>query len=298
MSRGVLIGLVVAIVALVIVGFSSVFTVHQATQALVLQLGEPRRVVTEPGLHFKLPFIQNVALFDRRILDFDAPKEEVIAADQKRLVVDAFARYRIVDPLRFFQSVGNEAVVRTRLASIVNGSVRRALGNVTLARIVSGERAILMAEIRDMVNAEAKDFGIEVVDVRIKRADLPEANSQAIFRRMQTEREREAKELRAEGEEEAQKIRARADRDKIVLLAEARKKAQILRGEGDGEAVRIFADAFGRDIDFFEFYRSMEAYRNAFRPDDTTLVISPKSEFFRFFGGSSGATGSAEPTPQ
>ncbi len=295
MNRGFLIGLVVVVVALVVVGSSAVFTVHQAAQALVLQFGEPRRVVTEPGLHFKIPFIQNVTLFDRRVLDYDAPKEEVIASDQKRLVVDSFARYKIIDPLRFFQAVGNEAVVRTRLASIINGSVRRALGSVPLAQIVSGERAALMTQIRDMVNVETKSFGIDVIDVRIKRTDLPEENSQAVYRRMQTERDREAKELRAQGAEEAQKIRARADRDKIVLLAEARKTGQIARGEGDAKAVRIFADAFSRDIDFFEFYRSMQAYREAFNADDTTLVISPNSEFFQFFGSVKGATGTAPP---
>jgi len=294
MNRGILIGLVVVVVALVVVGLSATFTVHQAAQALVLQFGEPRRVVTEPGLHFKIPFIQNVTLFDRRVLDYDVPKEEVIASDQKRLVVDSFARYKITDPLRFFQAVGNEAVVRTRLASIINGSVRRALGNVPLAQIVSGERAMLMTQIRDMVNVETKSFGIDVIDVRIKRTDLPEENSQAIYRRMQTERDREAKELRAQGAEEGQKIRAKADRDKIVLLAEARKTGQIARGEGDAKAVRIFADAFGRDISFFEFYRSMQAYRQALNADDTTLVISPDSEFFRFFGTTEGVTGTAK----
>lgn len=281
------------VVALVIVGLNSVFTVNQAAQALVLQFGQPRRVVTEPGLHFKIPFIQNVFTFDHRVLDYDVPKEEVIASDQKRLVVDSFARYRIVDPLRFFQAVGNEAVVRTRLASIINSSVRRALGNVPLAQIVSGERAMLMTQIRDMVNAETKNFGINIVDVRIKRTDLPAENSQAIYRRMQTERNRKAKQLRAQGAEEAQKIRAKADRDKIVLLAEARKTGQIARGEGDAKAVRIFADAFGRDIDFFEFYRSMQAYSDALNSGDTTLVISPNSEFFRFFNSTKGVIGKA-----
>ena len=280
----VVIALGVVLVIVAVVAWSALFTVHQAAQALVLQFGEPRAVVKEPGLHFKLPFIQNVAYFDRRVLEFDAPKEEVIAAGQKRLVVDAFARYRIVDPLRFFQTVGTEAVVRTRLAVIINASVRQALGGVPLEHIISGERAALMVAIRDIVNAEAEDFGIDVIDVRIKRADLPEANSEAVYRRMQTEREREAKELRAQGAEEAQKIRAVADRDKVILLAEARKQAQITRGEGDGEAVRIFAEAFGKDIEFFSFYRSMEAYREALSSEDTTMVLSPDSEFFRFFG--------------
>ncbi|MCZ6664715.1 MAG: protease modulator HflC, partial [Gammaproteobacteria bacterium] len=207
MNRGALIGIAVAVVVVLIVGSSSLFNVHQAEQALVLQFGKPQRVIQDPGLNFKLPFVQNVTFFDRRILEFDVPVEEVIAADQKRLLVDSFARYRIEDPLRFFQTVGNEAVLRSRLASIINASVRRALGNVRLAEIVSGERAALMKKIRNIVNVETKSFGINVVDVRIKRTDLPEENSQAIFRRMQTEREREAKELRAEGDEAAQKVR-------------------------------------------------------------------------------------------
>ena len=291
MNRGMLIGLGAVLAVIVVVGSSSMFTVHQATQALVLQFGEPRAVVTEPGLHFKLPFIQNVAFFDRRVLEFDAPKEEVIASDQKRLVVDAFARYRIVDPLKFFQTVTNEAVVRTRLAAIINASIRQALGSVPLEHIISGERAALMAQIRDIVNGEAQDFGIDVIDVRIKRADLPEANSEAVYRRMQTEREREAKELRAQGAEAAQKLRAAADRDRVVLLAEAQKESQITRGEGDGEAVRIFAEAFGKDLEFFAFYRSMEAYREALGSDDTTMIMSPDSEFFRFFGDITGGAG-------
>ena len=241
-------------------------------------------VVTEPGLHFKIPFVQDVALFDRRVLEFDAPKEEIIASDQKRLVVDAFTRYRIVNPLKFFQTVNNEAVVRTRLAAIINASIRQALGNVRLNDIISGERAALMAQIRDIVNNEADDFGIDVIDVRIKRGDLPEANSEAVFRRMQTEREREAKELRAEGAEEAQKLRAIADRKRVILIAEAKKLAQITRGEGDSTAIRIFADAFGQDVEFFSFYRSMEAYSEALGSDNTTMVLSPDSEFFRYFG--------------
>ena len=293
MSRSLTIGLgVIAAVALFTL-YSSVYTVPEWKQALVLQFGKPVKVVTEPGLHFKLPLVQDVALFDRRVLEFDAPKEEIIASDQKRLVVDAFTRYRITNPLKFFQTVGTEAVVRTRLAAIINASIRQALGNVRLNDIISGERAALMAEIRDIVNGEADDFGIEIIDVRIKRADLPDENSEAVFRRMQTERERESKELRAEGAEEAQKVRAIADRDKVILVAAAVKEAQIIRGAGDGEAVRIFADAFGQDVEFFAFYRSMEAYRNALGSDDTTMVLSPDSEFFRFFGDFSGNLGGA-----
>ena len=288
MNRGALVGIAVAVVVVLIVGSSALFQVHQAEQALVLQFGKPQRVIQDPGLNFKIPFVQNVSFFDRRILEFDVPVEEVIASDQKRLLVDSFARYRIEDPLRFFQTVGNEAVLRSRLASIINASVRRALGNVRLAEIVSGERAALMKRILDIVNVETKSFGINVVDVRIKRTDLPEENSQAIFRRMQTERERAAKELRAEGDEEAQKVRATADRDRVVLIANAQKKSQIIRGDGDGQAIKIFADAFGRDIEFFTFYRSMEAYREALGSEDTTMVLSPDSEFFRYFGNLKG----------
>ena len=274
-------GVLVAILA--IVAASALFTVHQAEQALVLQFGEPRRVIQKPGLNFKIPFVQDVRYLDYRLLEFDAPAEEMILSDQKRLVVDAFALYRIADPLLFYQSVGTEAVARTRLGSIVNAATRRTLGSVPLSTVVSKERASIMADIRDTVNTEAKPLGINVVDVRMKRADLPEENSQAIFRRMQTEREREAKEFRAQGAEVGQRIRSRADKEKTILLAEAKKNAQILRGQGDGEAVRIFAEAFGQDIDFFSFYRSMQAYREALSSDDTTMVLSPDSDFFKFF---------------
>ena len=274
-------GILVAILA--ILAASSLFTVHQAEQALVLQFGEPRRVIQKPGLNVKIPFVQDVRYLDYRLLEFDAPAEEMILSDQKRLVVDAFALYRIADPLLFYQSVGTEAVARTRLGSIVNAATRRTLGSVPLSTVVSKERASIMSEIRDTVNTEAKPLGINVVDVRMKRADLPDENSQAIFRRMQTEREREAKEFRAQGAEVGQRIRSRADKEKTILLAEAKKNAQILRGQGDGEAVRIFAEAFGQDVDFFSFYRSMQAYREALSSDDTTMVLSPDSDFFKFF---------------
>ena len=285
--------MMVAAVALVVVGFvasGAVFTVRQTEQALVLQFGNPKRlfsadlaIVREPGLTFKLPFIQNVVFMDKRILAYDAPAEEIIASDQKRLVVDAFLRYRIVDPLKFYQSVGNEAVARSRLGSVLNSNLRQVLGSVEFSDLLTGERTELMQRITKGVSNEAVDFGIEAVDVRIKRADLPEANSQAIFRRMQTEREREAKEFRAQGAEVSQRIRARADREKTVLLAEAEREAEILRGEGDAQVVKIFADAFGRDIEFFSFYRSMLAYREALGADQTTMVLSPDSEFFRYF---------------
>ncbi len=288
MNRGVLIGLGVAALVALVAGASTLFTVHQTEQALVLQFGKPVVVQPEPVLYFKVPFVQDVTYFDRRVLDLDNPSEEVIASDQKRLVVDAFARYRIVDPLKFFQAVRTEAVARTRLSVQLNAAMREVIGGVTLSAVVSGNRAALMGRIRDLVNTEARQFGVDVIDVRIKRGDLPEANSQAVFRRMQTEREREAKEFRAQGERRAVEIRAGADRTRVETVAEAEKRADIIRGEGDGEAVRVFAEAFGRDPEFYAFYRSMEAYRNALGSDDTTMVLSPDSEFFRFFGNISG----------
>ena len=277
-----ILGVVVLIVG--ILALATLFQVHQTEQVLVLQFGDPKRAVSEPGLHYKLPFIQNVVRFDKRILAYDAPAEEIIASDQKRLVVDAFARFRIIDPLQFFQSVGNEEVARARLGAILNSSLRRVLGGVPLANVLTGERAELMDEIGDFVNVQARSLGINVIDVRIKRADLPEANSQAIYARMRTEREREAREFRAQGAKEALRIRATADRERTVLIAEAQRDAQILRGEGDAERNRIFAEAFTKDPEFFAFYRSMQAYGNALRSDDTTMVLSPDSEFFRFFG--------------
>ncbi|MCZ6721060.1 MAG: protease modulator HflC, partial [Proteobacteria bacterium] len=257
-------------------------------QALLLQLGEPLGVKTKPGLYVKWPFMQNVEMFDKRILDYDVPVEEVITSDRKRLVVDTFARYRIVDPLKFFQSVGTEAVVRNRLGAILNARTREVLGRVPLITVVSGERAGLMSSIAALVNQEARSFGVDVIDVRIKRADLPQENSQAIYLRMQTEREREARGYRAQGAEMAQRIRASAERDRTVILAEAQRDAQFLRGEGDAEAIRIFAEAFNQDPDFFAFYRSMEAYRKSLNKDDTTMVLSPESEFFEFFGNAFG----------
>jgi membrane protease subunit HflC len=293
-NRNVLIGIGVAVGVVALLAASALFTVHQTQQALVLQFGNPKRIITEPGLHVKVPFIQNAIYIDRRVLDFDAVSEEIILGDQKRLVVDAFARYKIVDPLRFYQTVGTEEVFRGRINTILDASLRKALGEVPLFTVLSEDRSGLMARIRDQANLEAKQFGVDVVDVRIKRADLPAENSQAIYRRMQTEREREAKELRAQGAEMAQRIRARADRERVVLLAEARKEAQIARGEGDAEAVRIFAEAFGQDIDFFTFYRTMQAYRAALADDNTSFVLSPDSEFFRFFGNSTPMLGPAQ----
>ncbi|MCB9969435.1 MAG: protease modulator HflC [Geminicoccaceae bacterium] len=288
MSHRLLIGLAVAVVAGFFILSSALFTVHQTQQALVLQFGNPVRVVTEPGLNIKVPFIQQVEYFERRVLDFDAGSVELVLGDQKRLVVDAFTRYRITDPLRFRQSVGSEAAFRGRLEPITFSALRSVLGEVSLFTILSDERTRLMNRIRDEANASLQQFGVQVVDVRIKRADLPAENSQAIFLRMQTEREREARELRAQGAEIAQRIRARADRERRVLIAEAGREAEQIRGRGDSVAIGTFAEAFGRDADFFAFYRSMQAYRNALAGDATSYVLQPDSEFFRYFNSFEG----------
>jgi membrane protease subunit HflC len=229
-----------------------------------------------------------VILFDKRVLDFEPPPEEVIVADQKRLVVDSYTRYKIISALTFYKSVGTEAVARSRLGALVNGSLRRVLGNVTVSAILSQERSNIMRQIRDEVSAQAKAFGIEVIDVRLRRADLPEENSQAIFARMQSEREREAREFRAEGAAAAQRIRSTAERERTVTLAQAQKKGQILRGDGDAESIRIYAEAFGQDREFFAFYRSMQAYREALNGRDTSFVMRPEGGFFQFFGGWTG----------
>ena len=274
------------IVLIAVVVFQSLFIVQEISQAIVLQFGDPKKIVTKAGLNFKLPFIQNVVYLDKRILNLDNDPEEVIAADQKRLIVDAFARFKIIDPLKFYISVGNERVARSRLSTIINSRIRGVLGTQELATLLSTDRARQMQLIQSQVNDEAKNFGIEIVDVRIKRADLPPANSDAIYKRMQTEREREAKEFRAQGAEIAQKIRSTADKDVTVILAEANKKSEIMKGEGDGERNKIFANAFGRDPQFFAFYRAMQAYEKALIGGETSLVLSPDSEFFKFFGKS------------
>jgi membrane protease subunit HflC len=293
MNTRVVVPVVAVAVILLIVLMSSVFTVHQTEKALVKQFGNPVRVVTQPGLQFKVPLVQDVAYFDNRILDLEPPQEEVIAADQKRLVVDSYARYRIADPLQFFQLVTSEANANTRLSSIINSAFRRVIGNVPLASVVAEKRAAVMQEVRDEVNAQAKSWGMNVIDVRIKRADLPGENSDAIYQRMKTERQREAAQFRGEGKREAQKIHANADRQVIEIRAKAQQQSEILRGEGDAESIRIYADAFNRDKDFFALYWSLEAYRRSLANGDTTLVLSPDSEFFRFFGSVSGT-----PEPQ
>ncbi len=283
-------GGVIAVLLLIVlvVGYSALFTVYQTRQAIVVRLGQPVRVVTEPGLNFKIPFIDNVIYIDKRILDLENAAQEVIASDQKRLVVDAFARYKIVDPLRFYQVVNNIERANTQLSTLMNSALRRVLGEVTLTNVVRDERAVLMARVREQLDREAQSFGVQVVDVRIRRADLPEQNSQAVYQRMQTERQREAAEFRAQGGQRAQEIRARADRDVTVLIADATSKAEQTRGEGDGTRNRIFAEAFGRDKEFFTFYRSMQAYEAGLKSGDTRMVLKPDTEFFRYFANPTG----------
>ena len=274
-----------------ITAYLTLFTVYQTQQALVLEFGKPKRLVTTPGLNYKIPFIQNVEFFDKRLLDLDSAPQEVIASDQKRLVVDAFARWRITDPLLFYQAVGDERVARSRLGAVLEASLRRVLGSSNFEAVVRDKRDALMQDITQQVNAEAKGLGITVVDVRIKRADLPEANSLAIFRRMQTERQRQAAEIRAQGEEASRRIRATADRQVTVLKAEATGESERTRGAGDSEKNRVFADAFGQDPDFFAFYRSMQAYEAALKSEDTRLLLSPSSQFFQYFNDPSGKAG-------
>ena len=264
--------------------YFSVFIVKEVNQAIVLQFGDPKRIISKPGINFKIPFIQNVVFLDKRILNLDTPPEEVIASDQKRLIVDAFARFQIIDPLKFYISVGNERVARSRLATIINSRIRNVLGKQELQTLLSEDRTKQMSLIQEGVNNEAENFGISIVDVRIKRADLPQANSDAIFRRMQTEREREAKEFRAKGAEMAVTITSTADKEVTVILADAQKKSEIMKGEGDGLKNKIFADAFGQDPEFFAFYRAMQAYQKALIGGETSMILSPDSEFFKFFG--------------
>tara|TARA_B100000700_G_scaffold193673_1_gene213230 strand:- start:45 stop:920 length:876 start_codon:yes stop_codon:yes gene_type:complete len=264
--------------------YLSLFVVKEINQAIVLQFGDPKKIISQPGLQVKIPFIQNVVFIDRRILSLDPPPEEVIASDQKRLIVDAYARFKIVDPLKFYISVGDERVARSRLATIINSRLRSVLGSQSLATLLSEDRSKQMDIIQTDVNTEAQNFGIQIIDVRIKRADLPQANSEAIYKRMQTEREREAKEFRAKGAEMAVTITSTADKEVTVLLANAKKQSEIMKGEGDGQRNKIFAEAFGKDPEFFAFYRAMIAYEKALIGGDTSLILSPDSDFFKFFG--------------
>ena len=288
------------VISLVIVGllgigcYSSLFTVDQTQQALVIQFGEPKRTIQEPGLAFKVPFIQDVVYYEKRVLSLiPQDAEEVILSDQKRLQVDAYARYKIEDPLLFFQTVRNEIGARGRLEAIIDSSVRRALGRETLGSILTGQRNDITRSIGDEVNESVSSLGIKIIDVRLRRADYPEATSQNIFNRMKSEREREAKEFRATGEEEAQKIRADAEKTRTVIISEAKREAQETRGAGDSNAIRIYAESFGQDAEFFAFYRSMEAYDKSMSDTGTSMVISPTSSFFRFFKDKNGMAGKA-----
>lgn len=288
-----IIGVLILIVG--IAGFSSVYTVRQDEQALVLRLGEPvGGPIQTPGLKFKIPFVEEVVRFDKRVLDFDADTEEVPTLDQKQLVVNAFARYRIVDPLLFYQRVKTEFAMEQRLGNFVSASLRAVFGEVDLARLLSQERADLMKVIAQKVHQQGKPFGIQVIDVRIKRVDLPEENSQAIYRRMQTQREQEARGIRAEGDAESRRIKAEADKQRTIILANARKESEILRGEGDAEAQRIYNDAYGRDEKFFDFWVSMDALRQGLKGDTTRYIGPPDNEFFRFFGGAEGTRENTE----
>ena len=287
--------IVVLLVAALVVAYSALFTVYQTEQALVLRLGNPQAPVTTPGLHVKAPFIDTVVFIDRRILDLEAPAQEVIASDQKRLVVDAFARYRIKDALRFYQTLGSIQGANSQLAILLNSALRRVLGEVTFTHVVRDQRAELMSRIRELVDHESTSYGIEVVDVRIRRADLPEQNSQAVYQRMQTERQREAAEFRAQGAQRAQEIRSRADREVTVLVAEATSQSEQIRGEGDATRNQIFADAFNKDPDFFAFYRSMQAYEASLKSGDTRLLLKPDTNFFRYFNDPSGKPRPATP---
>jgi membrane protease subunit HflC len=275
--------------------YASAFIVHQNEQALVLEFGKPKRVIKEPGLNWKLPLVETVDIFEKRILDIDTEPLEVIAADQKRLVVDAFARYKIVDPLKFYQTIRYEGAVSSRLDPIIEAALRRVLGAAAFVDLVREKREELMRRIAQQVNAEGQALGLEVVDVRIKRADLPEQNQKSVFDRMRAEREREAAEFRAQGTAEANRIRATADREATVIKAEATRKGEELRGEGDAERNRIFAEAFGKDPDFFGFYRSMQAYEEALKSGDTRLVLSPDSPFFKYFSDPQGHAPAGKP---
>ena len=282
--------IVVIIGAVAAAAYFSFFIVHQNEQAIVLEFGKPVRIINEPGLYWKIPVVQTVDYFDKRILDLDTASQEVTASDQKRLIVDAFARYRIVDPLLFYQTVRSERVVRSRLGPIVESSLRRVLGGSTFQDLVKDNRETLMKRIAQQVNDEGKEFGLEVVDVRIKRADLPEQNSKNIFDRMRAERQRQAAEIRAEGTGAANSIRANADREVTVIKADATREGERIRGDGDAERNRIFADAFNRDPDFFAFYRSMQAYEAGIRSSDTRMLLTPDSEFFKYFSNPNGSS--------
>lgn len=279
-TKKILIGLAVASV----IFFGSIFTVDQRSQVLILQFGEPIRTISTPGIKFKIPLLQDAVFFDKRIIDLSLPEEEVIASDQKRLIINAFAKYQIIDPLKFYTTVNNHQGLANKLSGILDSSLRQVIGEVTLSELLTENRGDVMQEIKEVVSESSEIFGIKVIDVRIMRADLPKENSDAIYARMQTEREKEAREIRANGAEEAQKIKAEADKQKIIIVAEAKKNADLIRGQGEAESTKIYASSFGRDPDFADFYRSMSAYKNSFKSDNTKMILSPDSEFFKYFG--------------
>jgi membrane protease subunit HflC len=286
--------LIVLALIVLIIGYSSLFTVYQTRQALVVRLGNPLRIETKPGLHFKMPLVDSVIYVDKRILDLENSAQEILASDSKPLIVDAFARYKVRDPLLFYKTVGSTDNANGRLSPLLSSAVRRVLGDATLIQVVRDQREDLMAKVRQQMDDEAKQFGIEVVDVRIRRADLPPQNSEAVYKRMQTDREREAQEFRSTGTQKAQEIRAKADRDATVIVAEATSKGEQTRGEGDAERNRIFAEAYSKDQDFFAFYRSMQAYEAGLPEGDTRLVLRPDSEFFRYFSDPKGKVTSGQ----
>jgi modulator of FtsH protease HflC len=291
MSTNLVIGIIV--VALGLLAYGSLFTVTETQQAIVMQFGEPKRVITEPGLAWKLPLIQNVQYYEKRVLNLDPPNENILLADQKRLIVDVFARYRIDDPLLFFQTVRSEENARPRLNTIINGRVRQILGNSTLSSVLSQERTQILSTLRENVDRETRSFGIALVDVRIRRADLPDETQESVYNRMRSEREREAAEFRAQGFEQAQRITAAADREATVIRAEAERESRILRGQGEGRRTEILNQAYGQDAEFFDFYRTMQAYSESLSSDSTYMVLSPDSDFFSFFDGAGGPA--AEP---
>ncbi len=281
MTRTMIAAAAVAVLVLILAS-ASLFTVTQTEQVLITQFGQPIRPISEPGLHAKVPFIQTVILFDRRLLDYETPGEEVILSDQRRLIVDSFTRFRITDPLKYFQAVGPaEDGIRARLNSVVTSAIRRVLGNETLLNVLSAQRGRIMGTVRGQVTEEMKAFGVTIEDVRLRRADLPEENTRAILARMKSERDRIAKQLRAEGAEASARIRADAERDRTVLLADARAQADRLRGDGEGQAIKIYADAYGRDPDFYNTYRTLQAYREAFVNGQSRLVLTPDSDFLK-----------------
>lgn len=297
MSTNLIIGIVVVVVGLI--AYGSLFTVSETQQAIVMQFGEPKRVITEPGLAWKIPVMQNVQYYEKRVLNLDPPAENILLTDQKRLIVDVFARYRIADPLQFFQAVRTEEIARPRLHTIINGQVRQILGNATLSAVLSSERTEILRELRESIDEETRGFGIALIDVRIRRADLPDETRESVYNRMRSEREREAAEFRAQGFEQAQRITAAADREATVIRAEAQREASILRGQGEGRRTSILNEAYGQDPEFFNFYRTMQAYSAALDGQNTYLVLSPDSEFFSFFDGAQGgAQGAARGSGQ